>query len=68
MGLHLIRTIREMYPEDFAWRADHFDVLIGNASTREQLERGVPIDTLTAAWEAEQTVFSARSRAYWLYD
>ena len=68
MGLHLIRTIREMYPEDFAWRADHFDVLIGNTTTREQLESGVPVETITAAWASEQAAFSARSRTYQLYD
>lgn len=68
LGLHLIRTIRAMYPRQFAWRAEHFDVLIGNTTTREQLERGVSVDTITATWGAEQAAFRARSRAYWLYD
>ncbi|MBP7688203.1 MAG: DUF1343 domain-containing protein [Thermoflexales bacterium] len=68
MGLQLIRTLREMYPGQFAWRAEHFDSLIGNTSTREQLERGVKVETITAAWEDEQAAFRARSRAYWLYD
>lgn len=67
MGLHLIRTLREMYPGQFVWRAEHFDSLIGNTSTREQLEHGVKVETITAAWEDEQAAFRARSRAYWLY-
>jgi uncharacterized protein YbbC (DUF1343 family) len=68
MGLQIVRTLRDMYPGQFAWRAEHFDSLIGNATTREQLERGVKVDTVTAAWEDEQAAFRARSRAYWLYD
>lgn len=68
MGLQLIRMLRDMYPTQFAWRAEHFDSLIGNATTREQLERGVSVDAITAAWEDEQAAFRSRSRAYWLYD
>ncbi|MBI5567577.1 MAG: DUF1343 domain-containing protein [Chloroflexi bacterium] len=68
MGLHLIRTLGDMYPAQFAWRAEHFDSLIGNTSTREQLERGVKVDAITTAWEDEQAAFRSRSRAYWLYD
>jgi uncharacterized protein YbbC (DUF1343 family) len=68
MGLQLVLTLREMYPAQFAWRAKHFDSLIGNATTREQLERGASIATITEAWECEQAAFKSRSRAYWLYD
>ena len=68
MGLQLVRTLRDMYPGQFVWRAEHFDSLIGNTSTREQLEHGVKAETITAAWEDEQTAFISRSRTYWLYD
>ena len=68
MGLHLVRTLREMYPVQFAWRAEHFDVLIGNTTAREQLECGVSVETITEAWEGEQAAFQSRSHAYWLYD
>jgi uncharacterized protein YbbC (DUF1343 family) len=68
MGLYLVRTLREMYPGQFSWRAEHFDSLIGNATTREQLEGGVRVDAIMEAWESEQAAFRSRSHAYWLYD
>ncbi len=68
IGLHLVRKLREMYPAQFSWRAEHFDSLIGNTTTREQLERGVSVETIMSGWEGEQSAFRRRSRAYWLYD
>jgi uncharacterized protein YbbC (DUF1343 family) len=68
MGLYLVRTLREMYPGKFSWRAEHFDSLIGNTTTREQLECGVSVDTIVEAWKGEQAAYQSRSYAYWLYD
>jgi uncharacterized protein YbbC (DUF1343 family) len=68
MGLHIIRTLRALYPDQFAWQAAHFDRLIGDATVRAQLERGAAIPDITAPWAEGRQQFVEQRRPVLLYD
>lgn len=55
--LHVIRTLRHLYPDDFAWLPpsqpdglQHFDRLIGTRQARAMIDAGEPVDAITAGW------------------
>jgi uncharacterized protein YbbC (DUF1343 family) len=52
VGLHVIATIRAMYPEQFSWRTNHFDLLTGGTRTREAITAGVAITDIIGSWQA----------------
>ncbi len=68
LALHLIRTLRQMHPAQFEWRAEHFDRLIGEMGAREKIERGVPTQTIVDAWASAQKEFDQQRAKYRLYD
>jgi uncharacterized protein YbbC (DUF1343 family) len=60
--LALLKVIRELYPQDFAWRQPPYeyeteslpiDLLTGDAAIREGLDQGTPALDLEAAWQKE---------------
>ncbi|WP_188379141.1 exo-beta-N-acetylmuramidase NamZ family protein [Halobacillus andaensis] len=72
-GLHLVKTIHDMYPEDFAFRAENsagisfFDNLIGNGWVREAIENGESVEEIKAEWEDELNEFKEIREQYLLY-
>jgi len=66
MALHLIRTVRQLYPALFEWRAS-FDRLIGDASVRHQIEQGETVANIVQTWTAAQHPFKAQRPTYLLY-
>jgi uncharacterized protein YbbC (DUF1343 family) len=66
MALHLIRTLRQLYPAQFEWRAS-FDRLIGDASVRHQIEQGETVANIVQTWTAAQHPFKAQRPTYLLY-
>ncbi|HEU4328625.1 MAG TPA: DUF1343 domain-containing protein [Roseiflexaceae bacterium] len=50
VGLHVITTIRELYPGEFSWHTNHFDLLMGSTRTREAVEAGVPVGEIVESW------------------
>lgn len=73
-GLHLLAACRVLYPQDFkflpsSWegRPAHFDLLIGNSSTRQRLSSGEPVDSVLADWRAWQEEFLEKRKPYTLY-
>ena len=67
VGLHLIATVKQMYPREFAWRLPHFDRLMGTDRVRGALEAGVPVAEIVADWAAEHVAFEAQRRRVLLY-
>jgi uncharacterized protein YbbC (DUF1343 family) len=60
--LALLKVIRELYPQDFAWGQPPYeyeterlpiDLLTGDAAIREGLDQGTPALDLEAAWQKE---------------
>ncbi|WP_173917930.1 exo-beta-N-acetylmuramidase NamZ domain-containing protein [Halobacillus sp. Marseille-Q1614] len=72
-GLHIVKTIHDMYPEDFAFRAENasgisfFDNLIGNGWVREAIENGESVEEIQAQWQDELIEFKEVRENYLLY-
>ena len=67
LGLHILTTLRALYPDRWEWKASHFDRLIGNDTTRAQIDSGLPVADIVASWQAEQAAFLERARSCFLY-
>jgi uncharacterized protein YbbC (DUF1343 family) len=52
-GLHILTTLRAMYPHDLTWIRDGVpaDRLLGNRSIRRDIDAGLSADTIAAAWQ-----------------
>ncbi|MBS8266114.1 DUF1343 domain-containing protein [Mesobacillus boroniphilus] len=72
-GLHIVKTIHDMYPEDFQFRAEDsrgisfFDLLTGNGWIREEIEAGTSVEDIQAMWEDELNEFKLVREKYLLY-
>ncbi len=74
--LTLLAVIRDLYPEEFAWRQPPYeyeterwpiDLLTGDAAIREGLEQGAAPAELEAAWQEELAQFLAARREFLIY-
>lgn len=82
VGLHLIATVKALYPNEFAWRKDgeragdegakndrlHIDLLAGTDKVRRALDDGVRVADLIASWKDELDQFVQMCRPYYLYE
>lgn len=72
-GLHIVKTIHDMYPEDFEFRAEDskgisfFDLLTGNGWIREELEAGKSVQEIQSMWEDDLKEFKQVREKYLLY-
>ncbi|PFP30496.1 hypothetical protein COJ96_04580 [Bacillus sp. AFS073361] len=72
-GLYIVKTIHDMYPNDFQFRAPNaagisfFDNLVGNGSIRADIEAGKSIEEIKAAWQAGLDEFNGVREKYLLY-
>jgi uncharacterized protein YbbC (DUF1343 family) len=72
-GLHIVKTIHDMYPEDFQFRAENsagisfFDNLIGNGWIREGIEEGRSVEEMVEQWEVELDEFKEVREEYLIY-
>ncbi|MGB8959510.1 MAG: DUF1343 domain-containing protein, partial [Candidatus Aminicenantales bacterium] len=65
--LHIITTVRGMYPDKFAFHAEYFDKVMGTASVRKALEAGTDVATILANIQPGLDAFAALRKAYLLY-
>ncbi len=72
-GLSLVKTIHDMYPEEFQFRAEDsagisfFDLLIGNGWVREAIEDGDSIESMKQRWDNDLKDFKKVRKQYLLY-
>ncbi|MFD1039733.1 exo-beta-N-acetylmuramidase NamZ domain-containing protein [Virgibacillus byunsanensis] len=72
-GLHIVKTLHDMYPEDFAFRAENsagvsfFDNLIGNGWIREAIENGESVESMKEEWGGELEEFKNVRENYLVY-
>ncbi|OZU88836.1 hypothetical protein CIL03_11165 [Virgibacillus indicus] len=72
-GLHIVKTLHDMYPEDFEFRAENsqgvsfFDNLIGNGWVREAIENGDSVKEMKKQWHHELKDFEKVRRGYLIY-
>ncbi|SFA95827.1 Uncharacterized conserved protein YbbC, DUF1343 family [Lentibacillus halodurans] len=73
-GVSIVKTIHDMYPEDFAFREENsqgvsfFDNLIGNGWVREKIEEGASVEEIVNTWQPELDEFKQTREDYLLYD
>jgi len=65
--LHLIAVLRKLYPAKFQFYNSYFDKIMGTASVRTALERGVDVKSIVAGWREGLAAFAEQSKPYRLY-
>jgi len=66
-ALHIIKTVRTMYPGKFAFHADYFDKIMGTSSVRKALEAGTSVEDIVAGWADGLVRFDALRKSAFLY-
>lgn len=75
-GIAVIKTYRDLYPEDFQWQDPPyeyvydrlpFDVIAGTTKLREQIEDGLSIESIAESWKVDEKRFADRRERYLLY-
>lgn len=72
LGLHLLHTLRKLYPDAFAWIEGHdgrrfVDLLLGGDRVRRALDAGAEVVDLMSGWDEELAGFRERRRPFLLY-
>ena len=65
--LHIVQTVRAMYPDKFAFHESYFDKVMGTASVRKALEAGTDAAAIAAGWQTGLDAFAALRKPYLLY-
>lgn len=65
--LHIIKTVRDMAPDKFAFHAEYFDKVMGTASVRRALEAGTDVAAILASMQPGLDAFAGFRKAYLLY-
>ncbi|WP_188206806.1 exo-beta-N-acetylmuramidase NamZ family protein [Alkalibacillus aidingensis] len=67
-GLHIVKTLHDLYPEDFEFRADgFFGNLIGNGWVQEAIENGETVDEIVEEWQDDLDEFEEIREEYLVY-
>ena len=66
-GILIVNKIYQMYPNDFQWRASHFDRLCGTSAIREAITNRSSIEKLREEWQADLKSFLKIRHKYLLY-
>lgn len=67
-GLAIVKTIHDMYPDDFQFRADSFfDNLVGNGWIREEINKGTSTEDIASRWQEDLQDFQQIRKHYLLY-
>jgi uncharacterized protein YbbC (DUF1343 family) len=76
LGIHLLRLLRELHPQDFGWRSEAYefvdeipaiDLLTGSARARQLIEGGLPLDRLFEEWKEYVDDFESKLEGILLY-
>ena len=76
LGLHLLKTIRDLHPGNFAWRQDPYefvsdvpalDLLTGSSQARLCIEKGEKIDFVLELWRLSVSDFEVSLDGIALY-
>jgi uncharacterized protein YbbC (DUF1343 family) len=66
--LHVINTIRDMYPDKFQFHEKYFDKIMGTAKVREAMLTGVAVKDIMAGFEDRLKTFSEQRQPFLLYE
>jgi uncharacterized protein YbbC (DUF1343 family) len=65
--LHVIKAIKDRYPEQFLFHTDYFDKIMGTKSVRQDIEKGKKIVKIMKGYESQLDEFAKLRKAYLLY-
>jgi len=66
-GIVIVNEIHRMYPDNFEFRAGHFDRLCGTADVRNAITNGSSVQRLRENWQAGLKTFLQIRKIYLLY-
>lgn len=66
-GIKIVNEICRMYPEQFEWRASHFDRLCGTSKIRSAIKSNSSLDALHNKWQKELESFKKIRAKYLIY-
>jgi uncharacterized protein YbbC (DUF1343 family) len=66
-GIRIVNEICRMYPEQFEWRASHFDRLCGTSKIRNAITGNLSLDALQNKWRTELESFLKIRAGYLIY-
>lgn len=72
-GLHLVKTIHDLYPNEFEFRAEDakgisfFDLLVGNGWIRDDITEGRTVKEMKRKWEDDLKEFKKIRKNYLMY-
>jgi uncharacterized protein YbbC (DUF1343 family) len=68
MGVVIVKTIHDLYPQQFAFRkSGYFDLLCGTDYIRKSIERGDDVESIQASWQQSLEDFKKMRKKYLLY-
>ena len=65
--LHILKAIRDAYPDEFKFHEKYFDKIMGTASVRKAIEAGKGIEEIVAGWADGLAKFAELRKAYLIY-
>jgi len=66
-AFHIIKAIRDMYPDKFRFHEKYFDKIMGTATVRKAIEAGKGIPEIVAGWADGLAKFAELRKPYLLY-
>jgi uncharacterized protein YbbC (DUF1343 family) len=67
LGIHIICTFRDLYPEKLRFREIWFDRLVGSSGVRESIREGMSSWDIILEWQPQLMQYMRRSQKYYLY-
>ena len=66
-ALHVIKAIRDMYPDKFEFHKDYFDQIMGTSKVREALQAGQTVPAVLEGLKSGIAAFAELRKPYLLY-
>jgi uncharacterized protein YbbC (DUF1343 family) len=66
--LHIIQSVKQMYPGKFKFHPQYFDKIIGSSSVRQAIEEGKHVNELNQKFAAQVEEFASQRDSYFLYE
>ena len=66
-GIKIVNELFRLYPDDFQWRASHFDRLCGTSKVRKAIISGSSLDELRNEWQSDLQSFQKLRAKYVVY-
>lgn len=66
-GIILIAAFHKLYPNEFKFKNDSFDKLVGDSSIRQKINNGIPAEEIIQSYQNELNDFNELRKKYLLY-